>query len=54
MTCEVEDDRAESFRADLPHLEPGVYQLSAAIDVTRNDGSFIDLVTGPAVRVTLD
>ncbi len=31
----------------------GLYQLSAAIDFTRNDGSFIDLVTGPAVRVSL-
>ncbi len=54
VRCGVEDDMGESFRDDLPEVGPGVYQLSAAIDFTRNDGSFIDLVTGPAVRVTLD
>jgi hypothetical protein len=54
VRCAMADDEAESFRDDLPELAPGVYQLSAAIDFTRNDGSFIDLVTGPAVRVTLD
>ncbi len=54
VRCGVEDDLAESFRDDLPEVGAGVYQLSAAIDFTRNDGSFIDLVTGPAVRVTLD
>jgi hypothetical protein len=54
VRCAAEDDSAETFRADLPELGPGVYQLSAAIDFTRNDGSFVDLVTGPAVRVTLD
>ena len=54
VRCGVEDDSAESFRDDLPEVGSGVYQLSAAIDFTRNDGSFIDLVTGPAVRVTLN
>jgi hypothetical protein len=54
LICGVEDDTAETFRDDLPAVGSGVYQLSAAIDFTRNDGSFIDLVTGPAVRVTLD
>jgi hypothetical protein len=54
VRCGVEDDMGDSFRDDLPAVGAGVYQLSAAIDFTRNDGSFIDLVTGPAVRVTLD
>jgi hypothetical protein len=54
VRCGVEDDAGESFREDLPEVGAGVYQLSAAIDFTRNDGSFIDLVTGPAVRVTLN
>jgi hypothetical protein len=54
VRCGTEDDMGESFRDDLPAVGPGVYQLSAALDFTRNDGSFIDLVTGPAVRVTLN
>lgn len=53
VRCNVEDDAAETFREDLPAVGVGLYQLSAAIDFTRNDGSFIDLVTGPAVRVSL-
>jgi len=53
VRCNVEDDSAETFREDLPAVGAGLYQLSAAIDFTRNDGSFIDLVTGPAVRVSL-
>ena len=53
VRCNVEDDGAETFREDLPGVGAGLYQLSAAIDFTRNDGSFIDLVTGPAVRVSL-
>ena len=54
VRCTTEDDLAETFREDLPGVGPGLYQLSAAIDFTRNDGSFIDLVTGPAVRVSLN
>jgi hypothetical protein len=54
VRCSAEDDLSENFRQDLPALGPGLYQLSAAIDFTRNDGSFIDLVTGPAVRVSLN
>jgi hypothetical protein len=53
VRCNVEDDNAENFREDLPPVGAGLYQLSAAIDFTRNDGSAIDLVTGPAVRVSL-
>jgi hypothetical protein len=54
VRCSSEDDLSENFRQDLPAAGPGLYQLSAAIDFTRNDGSFIDLVTGPAVRVSLN
>jgi hypothetical protein len=54
VRCGTEDDLGETFRPDLPAVGPGLYQLSAAIDFTRNDGSFIDLVTGPAVRVSLN
>jgi hypothetical protein len=53
VRCGTEDDLAETFRENLPAVGPGLYQLSSAIDFTRNDGSFIDLVTGPAVRVSL-
>lgn len=54
VRCSSEDDLGETFRQDLPAVGAGLYQLSAAIDFTRNDGSFIDLVTGPAVRVSLN
>ena len=46
--------RRDVPRRTCPRSAPGLYQLSAAIDFTRNDGSFIDLVTGPAVRVSLN
>jgi hypothetical protein len=42
------------FRDDLPKAGPGTYLLSAAIDVTHDDGTTIDLVGGPAVAVTLN
>lgn len=54
VRCSAEDDMGETFRQDLPEVGPGLYQLSAAIDFSRNDGSAIDLVTGPAVRVSLN
>ena len=53
LVCGVDDDVLESFRADLPPAGPGTYQLSAAIDLSHDDGSSLDLVTGPAVDVTL-
>jgi hypothetical protein len=57
VTCTVEDDSTVSFRADLPHVAAGVYQVSATLDVSRQntDGSFLstDLVTGPTSEVTL-
>ena len=55
--CTGEDDAAGSFRSDLPHVSPSAYEVSAAIDLTREnpDGTFLstDLVTGPTAEVTL-
>jgi len=53
LVCGVEDDAAESFRTDLPEAGPGTYLLSAAIDLSHDDGSSLDLVTGSAVQITL-
>ena len=57
VTCSTEDDSAGSFRDDLPHLAAGDYQVSAALDLSRQgtDGSFLstDLVTGPTSPVIL-
>jgi hypothetical protein len=55
----VADDEAESFRADLPAVPAGVYDVSAAIDF-QPDASMaqqgtpgVDLVTGPLEPITL-
>ncbi len=57
VVCSVEDDSAASFREGLPQATPGVYALSAAIDLSRTspDGTFLsnDLVTGPLSAITL-
>jgi hypothetical protein len=53
VRCAVEDDAAESFRADLPAVEPGVYELSAAIDFSPTPSADVDLVTGPRSTVTI-
>ncbi|MCU1580110.1 MAG: hypothetical protein JWP19_2314 [Rhodoglobus sp.] len=59
VRCDVADDEAESFRADLPVLPAGGYYLSAAIDF-QPDASMaqqgtpgVDLVTGPVTPITL-
>jgi hypothetical protein len=52
VVCGVEDDSAElGFRADLPSVGAGEYQLSAAMDLL-GDGD-ADLITGPLATVTL-
>lgn len=53
LVCGAEDDALESFRTDLPAAGPGEYLLSAAIDVTHDDGSLTELATGPATTITL-
>ena len=57
--CAVEDDERESFRADLPALEPGAYQLSALIDFTADpsmgqETPELDLVSGPLSTIALN
>jgi hypothetical protein len=58
VICGAEDDLGDSFRSDLPHVAAGEYQVSAAIDLSRqaSDGSLAsnDLVTGPPTAVHLD
>ncbi len=51
LVCGVEDDSAPGFRTGLPADGPGLYQLSAAIDVSTNGASV--LVTGPTAAATL-
>ncbi|MEO6532146.1 MAG: hypothetical protein ABIO06_01075 [Pseudolysinimonas sp.] len=58
VVCAVEDDTRESFRADLPSVAPGNYQLSAALDFSPDDTGAAGqdaavLVTGPTSPVTL-
>ncbi len=59
VRCTVEDDGAEQFRADLPPIPAGDYDLSAALDFLPDtpptDGSTpgLDLVTGPRSTITL-
>ena len=54
VRCAPEDDQsAEGFRAGLPPVGPGTYELSAAIDLTPLDGSAATLVTGPTTPVIL-
>jgi len=67
VRCSVDDDLLESFRPDLPAVEPGRYQLSAAIDAMPAEGAGdtddagtselelgVELVTGPPTTITLD
>ena len=55
VVCGVEDDSAASFRSALPHVAPGVYQVSAAIDlVSEGDTVTNDLVTGPLALIVLN
>ena len=57
VSCAIQDDSADSFRSDLPHVAAGQYQVSAALDLSRQnaDGSGLgtDLVTGPVSEVTV-
>jgi hypothetical protein len=53
VVCAPQDDAAEAFRAGLPPAGPGDYTLSAAIDLTSEDGATVEQVTGPPVPVTL-
>ena len=50
--CDTEDELSEGFREDLPALGPGEYQVSAAIDLSR-DGAPAELITGDPSPLTL-
>lgn len=54
VRCSAADEEAEAFPADLPQLGAGLYRLSAVIEVTSDDGTVVELVSGPAVDVRLD
>ena len=53
LRCSPPDEEAEAFPPDLPAAGPGVYELSAAIDLTSADGTRSELITGPPVEVVL-
>ncbi len=53
VRCDVEDDLGEAFRDELPALEPGDYEVSAAIYLIDGEGTH-DLITGPLSPVRLD
>ena len=54
VRCSPEDDASgEAFPPGLPAVDPGAYQLSAAIDLLPADGSPTRLITGPATGITL-
>jgi hypothetical protein len=58
VLCTAEDE-ADSFSPDLPTLEPGTYELSAAIDFApeapaADAPALADLVTGPSSTIVLD
>lgn len=54
VQCGEEDEATESFRDDLPALDAGSYELSAAIDFLDADGSPMPTVTGPRSPIELD
>ncbi len=59
VQCTPEDDGPDGFRADLPAVEPGTYELSAAIDFAPDvpdpaEPALADLVTGPRAVITID
>lgn len=57
VRCGIEDDSAEAFRENLPALEAGTYDVSAAIDIMLDkpvsDYPDIELVTGPLAPISI-
>ncbi len=53
VQCGVQDELSDSFRDDLPALDEGSYEISAAIDFLAADGSPLPTVTGPLAPITL-
>jgi hypothetical protein len=60
VRCDVQDDLAEAFRADLPAVPPGEYEVSAAIDfapdpsMPQQQTPGLDLVTAPREPIALE
>ncbi|MGV8884148.1 MAG: hypothetical protein ACOH1T_00985 [Microbacteriaceae bacterium] len=52
VVCGASDDTAAGFADTLPTAPPGVYEVSAAIDVLSGDTA--ELVTGPSSTLTLN
>ena len=44
--CSAEDDGLQNFRADLPEVDPGAYEVSVAFDIARDDGFVLQVVSG--------
>jgi hypothetical protein len=44
--CSAEDDGREDFRADLPSVEPGRYDVSVAFDIEQPDRFVLQVVSG--------
>ncbi len=57
VRCEAEDDTLETFRAGLPQVGPGTYEVSAALDfssdqITETTEAF--LILGPRSPIVLE
>jgi hypothetical protein len=52
VECAAQDEADHSFRDNLPLVPVGRYDVSAAIDLTREDGTST-LVTGPLTRIRI-
>ncbi len=52
VECAAQDESDNTFRENLPRVPVGRYDVSAAIDLTRDDGSSM-LITGPLTRVRI-
>jgi len=44
--CSAEDDGREDFRQNLPTVDPGLYDVSVAFDIERDDGFVLQVVSG--------
>jgi len=59
VRCEPQDDAVGGFRADLPALPSGSYQVGALIDFSVDDSlvtdgvTYVDLVSSPRLLLTL-
>jgi hypothetical protein len=53
LVCVAGEDDVVGPGAELPAAPAGTYLLWASIDVVHDDGTAVELVTGPAVAVTL-